>query len=202
MRRFMIAGLATVALTLTMAISTTTPTLAAKECKADPITASGRPFVSRTLGAFPSSLFAWRRAARDEAGRKWNAWRHAADRKIDCEQKVMDTGKKRWVCTRTARPCNGGGVELARRGDDDYDDRPNTDFGITDTLRKGSKGKQVRILQEILIGAGFRVKVDGDFGNQTLRAVKKMQREFGLRPDGVVGPRTIAAMIGAEGATS
>lgn len=67
-------------------------------------------------------------------------------------------------------------------------------FGL-ETLRRGSKGKSVEELQLRL--AGFRGSVwDGDFGPGTELQVQNFQREFmgDERPDGVVGPKTFAAI--------
>jgi len=57
------------------------------------------------------------------------------------------------------------------------------------TLRLGSKGKNVELLQEFL-----NIYVDGDFGPKTEKAVKKWQKENGLLDDGLVGPVTWNAM--------
>jgi putative chitinase len=57
------------------------------------------------------------------------------------------------------------------------------------TLRKGSKGEWVKKMQKVL-GA----TPDGDFGPGTERAVKAWQEKNGLKADGVVGPKTLAAM--------
>lgn len=54
-----------------------------------------------------------------------------------------------------------------------------------EVLRKGSRGEEVKRLQEIL-----HLEVDSIFGQKTLEAVKTFQREQGLFPDGVVGPKT------------
>ena len=65
------------------------------------------------------------------------------------------------------------------------------------TLRKGSKGEYVTLLQTQLIQMGYDLSpygADGSFGNKTLEAVKAYQRDNGLEPDGVVGPRTWAAL--------
>ena len=56
-------------------------------------------------------------------------------------------------------------------------------------LKKGSKGKEVKELQEALeIGA------DGIFGPGTELSVKKFQKENGLTADGIVGPATWEAI--------
>lgn len=68
-------------------------------------------------------------------------------------------------------------------------------------LRKGDKGEQVKALQLLLIGndcsCGER-GADGDFGSKTVSAVKKYQKKKGLEPDGVVGPATWGALLGAK----
>ena len=65
------------------------------------------------------------------------------------------------------------------------------------TLRKGSSGEYVTLLQTILIQHGYscgRYGADGKFGNDTLSAVKAFQRDHALEMDGVVGPRTWEAL--------
>lgn len=63
------------------------------------------------------------------------------------------------------------------------------------TLRKGSKGDDVKLLQEILNSYGYSLKVDGDFGPRTEDAVKKFQKSHGLKVDGIVGPKTWDALL-------
>ena len=66
-------------------------------------------------------------------------------------------------------------------------------------LEKGSKGKQVKTLQALLIGYGYdcgKYGVDGDFGSATQAAVKKYQKANGLTVDGLVGPKTWAKLLG------
>jgi peptidoglycan hydrolase-like protein with peptidoglycan-binding domain len=74
-----------------------------------------------------------------------------------------------------------------------------------DTVKKGSKGHGVRLLQEIL--KSFSTpdydpgNVDSDFGPITETAVKNFQRDFfdfdgnPLKQDGIVGPKTWAALF-------
>jgi peptidoglycan hydrolase-like protein with peptidoglycan-binding domain len=64
-------------------------------------------------------------------------------------------------------------------------------------LRPGASGKDVRELQKALRKAGFPVKVDGQFGRSTVRAVKRFQRAARLTPSGTVGRKTVAALKAA-----
>lgn len=69
-----------------------------------------------------------------------------------------------------------------------------------ETLTFGMSGPQVKTLQALLIKK-FNISCgvygcDGDFGNATLTAVKKFQSGRGLDADGIVGPKTWAALLG------
>lgn len=69
---------------------------------------------------------------------------------------------------------------------------------MSELLAIGSRGLAVRNLQAALKLAGFVVTVDGDFGEQTERAVAAFQRRAGLVDDGVAGPKTLAALAGRD----
>lgn len=65
------------------------------------------------------------------------------------------------------------------------------------TLRKGSQGVYVTLLQTKLIQLGYDLTpygADGKFGAKTEEAVKQFQRDKGLSVDGIVGPKTWAAL--------
>lgn len=79
---------------------------------------------------------------------------------------------------------------------------------VTGVLRQGARGEQVRTWQGDVnrffaytrsrgvqgqLGAAPDIAVDGDFGPATVAATKDLQRFLDLTPDGVVGPRTLAA---------
>lgn len=71
------------------------------------------------------------------------------------------------------------------------------------TLQKGSTGSYVVTLQQKLIALGYSVGsagADGDFGNGTYNAVVSFQEDYGLAADGVVGPSTWNAVLGAASA--
>ena len=65
-------------------------------------------------------------------------------------------------------------------------------------LRNGSKGNSVKALQLLLIGNKFfcgTSGADGDFGANTLKAVKSFQKAKGLEQDGIVGKMTWTALL-------
>ncbi|WP_278236516.1 L,D-transpeptidase family protein [Isoptericola sp. AK164] len=64
-----------------------------------------------------------------------------------------------------------------------------------DYVEVGSRGAEVRELQERLVELGyFLPSVDGVFGPQTQQAVWALQKAAGLYRDAVVGPRTESAL--------
>ena len=66
-----------------------------------------------------------------------------------------------------------------------------------DTLKSGSKGENVEALQSQGYSRGYPCgTVDGDFGSNTLTAVKKFQKAKKLTQDGVVGSNTWHALLG------
>lgn len=59
-------------------------------------------------------------------------------------------------------------------------------------LKKGSKGSQVQALQQALLDLGYSLPsfgADGDYGNETIAAVKRFQSDTGIAVDGVAGPQ-------------
>ena len=63
------------------------------------------------------------------------------------------------------------------------------------TLRRGDRGEDVKVLQRALKRAGFDAgTIDGIFGSRTEAAVRAFQRANGLQVDGIVGPKTWAAL--------
>lgn len=65
-------------------------------------------------------------------------------------------------------------------------------------LKKGRKGDDVKMLQELLLELGYslpRYGADGDYGSETVLAVKEFQQANGLTADGQYGEKSHAAMM-------
>jgi N-acetylmuramoyl-L-alanine amidase len=63
------------------------------------------------------------------------------------------------------------------------------------SLSYGSRGEDVKKVQQRLKNWGYyKGEVDGIFGSATLAAVKYFQKQNGLAADGIVGPKTAAAL--------
>lgn len=67
--------------------------------------------------------------------------------------------------------------------------------GVWATSRRGSSGSEVRKIQEKLKRWGYYTgNVDGIYGSKTEAAVKKFQKNNGLKVDGIAGKETLSAM--------
>ena len=62
-------------------------------------------------------------------------------------------------------------------------------------LKVGTTGSGVKWLQYELNKQGYDLKIDGIFGPATENAVRQFQNASMLVCDGIVGPKTIAALI-------
>lgn len=74
---------------------------------------------------------------------------------------------------------------------------PSTPAVTTTILRKGSTGPEVKSLQKKLLQIGYYLGsygADGDYGDATVIAVRKFQKDNSLAVDGETGPNTLAAV--------
>lgn len=65
------------------------------------------------------------------------------------------------------------------------------------TIRKGDKGPVVKYAQQLLLDRGYKLPkygADGDYGSETVAAVKAFQKDWGLTQDGIIGPKTWAML--------
>lgn len=61
--------------------------------------------------------------------------------------------------------------------------------------RRGSRGEEVKQIQTVLKDRElYEGNIDGIYGSQTEKAVIQFQKQMGLTPDGIVGPKTPSAM--------
>ena len=61
--------------------------------------------------------------------------------------------------------------------------------------RRGSRGEEVKQIQTVLKDRElYEGNIDGIYGSQTEKALIQFQKQMGLTPDGIVGPKTLSAM--------
>lgn len=73
---------------------------------------------------------------------------------------------------------------------------PAVDSNDRPTLRRGSANNPKDAVKELQRGLGITGnKVDGVFGPMTEAAVRQFQRDHGLVPDGIVGPKTWKKLV-------
>lgn len=65
---------------------------------------------------------------------------------------------------------------------------------VMPVLKIGSKGDFVTIAQGRLVVLGYKIAIDGIYGEKTKKAVMELQRAKNLACDGIVGPKTWAAL--------
>lgn len=64
-----------------------------------------------------------------------------------------------------------------------------------EVVKIGMYGSIVKQIQQLLTNSGYKVKIDGKFGNQTKNMVMKFQGDMGLKKDGLVGPNTWKKLV-------
>src|SRR5437879_8012721 len=88
-----------------------------------------------------------------------------------------------------------------RRGTRQIRDADNGGIPMGRLIKQGSKGADVRAIQDVLnfhIRRLTALKVDGDFGPRTHARVVEFQKSNQLKPDGIVGPKTLGKLFEEE----
>ena len=65
---------------------------------------------------------------------------------------------------------------------------------VMPVLKLGSKGDFVTIAQGRLVVLGYKIAIDGIYGEKTKKAVMELQRAKNLACDGIIGPKTWAVL--------
>ena len=78
-------------------------------------------------------------------------------------------------CRTLAAGLTAAGLLLPASASADFGDRP---------LREGSRGHDVRVLQDFLTQVGLRTTVDGMYGPRTARRVRSWERRSERRVNG------------------
>ncbi|HAA57217.1 MAG TPA: hypothetical protein DCE42_20795 [Myxococcales bacterium] len=91
---------------------------------------------------------------------------------------------------------NNAGWSRMSRSSTNVAPRLRSDVANGKFIRRGEKGECARELQQLLVRNGINVTVDGDFGPGTERALKQFQASKGMQADGIVGPKTLEALLG------
>ena len=80
-------------------------------------------------------------------------------------------------------------------------DTAETEYTLgTRTLKNGSRGTDVKAMQEFLLQLGYALPksgADGKFGTETETALKAFQKKAGVKQDGTYGSETHAALMDA-----
>ena len=117
---------------------------------------------------------------------------------IHCSSEVKKCNASQYKATHYAIPKGLYDGAETRPSSSETATTPVTDMSVTlPTLRKGSKGSYVTLLQTLLLNRGYRLPkygADGDFGNETLEAVTQFQKDAELTADGIVGKNTWAKL--------
>lgn len=135
----------------------------------------------------------------DSDGRKHHVGNYMGDGWV-VHAKGHDYGVVREKLDKIDKPLTHFGIPAGLYTDEELRAAGIDPSGNVPTLRRGSKGELVKSLQEYLndeMCAGLTV--DGIFGARTEGMVQAFQEEHGLKTDGIVGPKTWAAMGGAPG---
>jgi peptidoglycan hydrolase-like protein with peptidoglycan-binding domain len=88
----------------------------------------------------------------------------------------------------------GSSANLNGGYDPDNPDTGHHSLGDRIPVKRGMSGHDIRVLQDFLTRAGFKVSVDGEFGASTEKAVKKFETAQARTVDGIMDAADIDAL--------
>jgi peptidoglycan hydrolase-like protein with peptidoglycan-binding domain len=92
------------------------------------------------------------------------------------------------------RALRGSSANVNGGYDPDNPDTTHHSLGDRIPVKPGMSGHDIRVLQDFLTRAGFKVAVDGEFGASTEKAVKKFETAQSRTVDGIVDAADIDAL--------
>ena len=107
--------------------------------------------------------------------------------------KPTGTVDKRTVAA-LKRALRGASANLNGGYDPDNPDTDHHSLGDRIPVKRGMSGHDIRVLQDFLRRAGFKVGVDGEFGASTEKAVKKFETAQNRTVDGIMDAADIDAL--------
>ncbi len=112
------------------------------------------------------------------------------------EQKAAQAGSSSGSTGNTGNTGNSGSTN---NSGNDGTPAVGVPAGLNRTLRKGSTGEDVRIVQKQLKALGYYTSsVDGVYGNGSIAAVRAFQQNNGLTADGLAGQKTFQKLFSAS----
>jgi peptidoglycan hydrolase-like protein with peptidoglycan-binding domain len=100
----------------------------------------------------------------------------------------------RKTVTALKRALQGSSANVNGGFDPDNPDNPKRSLGDRIPVKRGMSGHDIRVLQDFLRRAGFKVSVDGEFGASTEKAVKKFETAQSRTVDGIMDAADIDAL--------
>src|SRR5262245_40503408 len=146
-----------------------------ERCRGEAIRAAGKATILGKGRARRLAIDNWQREVRQKYGERYMDFTKAREARFECDSASIGTlGRLNQRCSVSAYPCR-----IAAAADDE-------DFGQGDD-------KTVFRIQRLLRRAGYleRDEVDGEYGPRTRQAVRRFQRDEGLRVTGDVDDRTM-----------
>jgi hypothetical protein len=156
-------------------------------CQRELITSSGELSYNVIRSAKYLGQKAWQRQVLQKYGERFQRWDLAACPKVECVPGAL-AGSSR--CNYSGFPCSPD-VDVRQLADLVKNQEGYRDEGRYDRVRREREFQrelsrdEVLELQALLNRAGFRIQADGDFGEQTSRALLQWQARAGVPQDGL-----------------